>query len=299
MKITLDGARAGTVEFVANAGRSCFRTIVLTNDSEDAQLFKVLTTAPTRYRVKPASGSLGAGCSVEVHLVLTPQDAVPDDLAQWAKDKFQIKNLAFSDEGASAEDIANAWKEAAPEAVEATRLRCSHVHESAPSSPRPVAAPPAAPSPPPRAEPPPAAAAAAAVAGGSPVARAARRRDAGEESARWLARTGAVQLLLPLLRHFSPAWWERWLLPLAFLASLLLLGYVDRLSAWMLSGSLGGTVVLVAMAGGYVRWLGFTPPTRLAASRSLAASWSGPPAARDKLAVDKPSASPRRSKKAW
>ena len=42
MKITLDGARAGTVEFVANAGRSCFRTIVLTNDSEDAQLFKVL-----------------------------------------------------------------------------------------------------------------------------------------------------------------------------------------------------------------------------------------------------------------
>ncbi|EOD28468.1 hypothetical protein EMIHUDRAFT_204351 [Emiliania huxleyi CCMP1516] len=232
MKITLDGARAGTVEFVANAGRSCFRTIVLTNDSEDAQLFKVLTTAPTRYRVKPASGSLGAGCSVEVHLVLTPQDAVPDDLAQWAKDKFQIKNLAFSDEGASAEDIANAWKEAAPEAVEATRLRCSH-------------------------------------------------------------------LLLPLLRHFSPAWWERWLLPLAFLASLLLLGYVDRLSAWMLSGSLGGTVVLVAMAGGYVRWLGFTPPTRLAASRSLAASWSGPPAAGDKLAVDKPSASPRRSKKAW
>jgi len=139
MKITLDGARAGTVEFVAAAGRSCFRTIVLTNDSEDAQLFKVLTTAPTRYRVKPASGSLGAGCSVEVHLVLTPQDAVPDDLAQWAKDKFQIKNLAFPDEGASAEDIANAWKEAAPEAVEATRLRCSHVHESAPSSPRPVA----------------------------------------------------------------------------------------------------------------------------------------------------------------
>ena len=86
MKITLDGARAGTVEFVANAGRSCFRTIVLTNDSEDAQLFKVLTTAPTRYRVKPASGSLGAGCSVEVrHQEKAPRGVQPPHLAARAK----------------------------------------------------------------------------------------------------------------------------------------------------------------------------------------------------------------------
>lgn len=289
-------AGRGTIEFLAVKGRSCYRMITLTNDTQEVQLFKVLTTAPARYRVKPASGSLDSGASIDVHLVLTPQDTVPDDLAlEWGKDKFQIKSLALSHAGgsdASTEAVSEAWKAAPADAVEATRLRCSHAHappedggatslaEPAPSSPNSAAASPAVK----RASTPTAEAKPAAGTVSSAVTP--RARDAGDDTARWLAATAPAQLVGSLLLKTPAAARERLLLPIIVPIALLLVWYADRLAAWMLSGSLSGFIGLVALAACYGRWLVGTPPVR--AARPVSQPGGGTPRG----------STPRRSKKA-
>jgi hypothetical protein len=250
-------------------------------------LFKVLTTAPSRYRVKPASGSLDSGASIDVHLVLTPQEEVPDNLAQeWGKDKFQIKSLALSHAGgsdASPEAMSEAWKTAPAGAVEATRLRCSHAH-AAPEDPEPATS--SEPAPPSSLA---SSGASSALKRTDTPTRAAstptpRARDAGDDAARWLAATAPAQLVGSLLLKLPAPARERLLLPTVVMISLVLVWYADRLAAWMTSGSLCGFIGLITLAGCYCRWLVGTPPVRAVRTASQVSTPRG--------------STPRRSKKA-
>lgn len=250
----------------------------------------MLTTAPSRYRVKPASGTLDAGASIDVHLVLTPQDTLPDDLsAEWGKDKFQIKSLALSRAGgsdASADAVSEAWKTAPADVVEATRLRCSHAHghkdepeASTVAEPAPASSPAAAPvaSPAVKRTTTPTAAPEAATPAQTP-----RARDAGDEAVRWLASTPPFQLAGSMLVKLPKGTRERMLLPTAVLTALLLVWYADRVAARMTSGSPLGFLALLGLAGCYARWLVGMPLMK--GTRSAAQTGGG--------------STPRRSKKA-
>lgn len=306
-------AGSGNIEFIAVDSRSCYRTITLVNDSNEARLFKVLTTAPTRYRVKPASGSLEAGTSIEVHLVLTPQENVPDDLTEWSKDKFQIKSLSRSYAGgsdASAEAIAEAWKSAPPEAVEATRLRCSHAHStpeegeeagvnvepaSAPGQPTSSTSNAASPAPKAASTPPPApkTTSATSVIAKAAVVRTPRARDSGDQFVSWLVNTSPMLMLGSLLLKAPSPVRERFLLPAVMILAVALVWYADRIAAWMLSGSLSGLLMLLLLCTGYAAWLVGTPSQRmLQTAGSLARAGSA--------GVSRPTggSTPRRTKKA-
>jgi len=300
-------AGSGIVEFLAVTARNCYRTITLTNDAAEARLFKVLTTAPTRYRVKPASGTLEAGASVEVHLVLTPQDEIPDDLSEWSKDKFQIKSLALSHAGgeeASAQAILDAWKAAPADAVEATRLRCSHAHALPEQADAAAEATSMAPAPAPQPTPAsPETKASASAKSATPVsakpaspaaapAAAPAARDAGDESARWLATKPAVKLVGSLLVKLPSKLRERMLLPIVCTLALLLVYYADRLAAWMVSGSFTGLLGLLALCATYAHWLLDTPQQRAARPAGKQVGMSPAKAAAAASAA-------KRSKKAW
>lgn len=120
----------GTVHFSAAEGESrTANSISLSNTGGEGAspiAFKVLTTAPSRYRVKPATGLLTAGEALPVQLILT--EALPADLSVWSRDKFQIKSIAIT-AGSSA---AEAWKHAQPEQVHQIRIRCTHSHRPNP-----------------------------------------------------------------------------------------------------------------------------------------------------------------------
>ena len=109
---------AETVEFDMVSKRQAF--VKVSNPNDFACAFKVLVTAPQRYRVKPATGVVAAGAAVEVHLTLTATELVPEK--EWARDKFQFRMARFNEHSG-----ASFWQHVADEDIEQTKLRCRHL----------------------------------------------------------------------------------------------------------------------------------------------------------------------------
>ena len=97
-----------TLDFDVAAGTSSQRTVTLTSVHSDTVAWKVMTNAPKRYRVKPTGGTLAPGHDAQVTLILSPgADAVPVELAEWAKDKFLVKTIPLPP---GVTEPAEAWK---------------------------------------------------------------------------------------------------------------------------------------------------------------------------------------------
>ncbi|XP_078265123.1 motile sperm domain-containing protein 2 [Rhinoraja longicauda] len=104
--------------------------IVLTNVTKSSVAFKVRTTAPDKYRVKPSNGSFEPGASMDILVSLHGGvEASPQD--RFLVMAAEVNQAAGA---AAPPDLTQFWKEVVRDQVMEHRLRC-HVIESS----RPVA----------------------------------------------------------------------------------------------------------------------------------------------------------------
>ncbi|XP_059824002.1 motile sperm domain-containing protein 2 isoform X1 [Hypanus sabinus] len=103
--------------------------IVLTNVTRNPVAFKVRTTAPDKYRVKPSNGSFEPGTSMDILVSLHGGvEASPQD-------RFLVMAAEMNQAAGAAAppDLSQFWKEVARDQVMEHRLRC-HVVESSKAS---------------------------------------------------------------------------------------------------------------------------------------------------------------------
>ncbi|XP_053083743.1 vesicle-associated membrane protein-associated protein B/C isoform X3 [Pangasianodon hypophthalmus] len=93
-------------------------TLKLANPTDGNVCFKVKTTAPRRYCVRPNSGVIEAGTSVNVSVMLQPFDYDPNEKS---KHKFMVQSLMAPPDMTDMEGL---WKEAKPEELMDSKLRC-------------------------------------------------------------------------------------------------------------------------------------------------------------------------------
>ncbi|XP_057673896.1 vesicle-associated membrane protein-associated protein B-like isoform X2 [Corythoichthys intestinalis] len=94
-------------------------TLKLTNPTERNVCFKVKTTAPRRYCVRPNSGIIDAGTSINVSVMLQPFDYDPNEKS---KHKFMVLSMLAPYDMTDMESV---WKEAKPEELMDSKLRCA------------------------------------------------------------------------------------------------------------------------------------------------------------------------------
>ncbi|XP_028282723.1 VAMP (vesicle-associated membrane protein)-associated protein A, like [Parambassis ranga] len=90
----------------------------LKNPSEKRVCFKVKTTAPRRYCVRPNSGIIDAGATVSISVMLQPFDYDPNEKS---KHKFMVQTI-FAPPMVS--DMESMWKDAKPDDLMDSKLRC-------------------------------------------------------------------------------------------------------------------------------------------------------------------------------
>ncbi|XP_076405876.1 vesicle-associated membrane protein-associated protein A isoform X1 [Peromyscus maniculatus bairdii] len=90
----------------------------LRNPSDRKVCFKVKTTAPRRYCVRPNSGIIDPGSIVTVSVMLQPFDYDPNEKS---KHKFMVQTI-FAPPNIS--DMEAVWKEAKPDELMDSKLRC-------------------------------------------------------------------------------------------------------------------------------------------------------------------------------
>ncbi|BFZ19613.1 hypothetical protein BsWGS_22652 [Bradybaena similaris] len=91
----------------------------LTNPTDKRVCFKVKTTAPKRYCVRPNSGILEPHKSIAVAVMLQPFDFDPNGKN---KHKFMVQSMFAPDNLGDNHD--NLWKDALPENLMDTKLKC-------------------------------------------------------------------------------------------------------------------------------------------------------------------------------
>lgn len=108
------------------------QTLTVTNSNADAAIaFKVKTTSPKQFCVRPNAGRLNPGESCEVLVILQTKDGAPVDLKK--KDKFLIQaikldpSLNISDAWTQADQIKKSSPDASHDIIQEKKLKCVYV----------------------------------------------------------------------------------------------------------------------------------------------------------------------------
>lgn len=99
----------------------------LHNPSDKKVCFKVKTTAPKRYCVRPNSGVVEPSATITVSVMLQP---IEGDASDKGKHKFMVQSMFAPDD---VEDLDKLWGTAAPTDLMDSKLKC--VFEENPSTP--------------------------------------------------------------------------------------------------------------------------------------------------------------------
>lgn len=92
--------------------------ITLKNPSEHRVCFKIKTTAPKRYCVRPNSGILQANATMEIAVSLHPFDFDPNEKH---KHKFMVQTMIAPEGEINVDQL---WKEVSPENLMDSKLKC-------------------------------------------------------------------------------------------------------------------------------------------------------------------------------
>lgn len=102
---------------------------MLTNVTKNIVAFKVRTTAPEKYRVKPSNSSCDPGASIDI--IVSPHGG----LTVSAQDRFLIMAAEMEQSsGTGPAELSQFWKEVPRNKVMEHRLRCHTVESSKPNS---------------------------------------------------------------------------------------------------------------------------------------------------------------------
>ncbi|XP_032242168.2 motile sperm domain-containing protein 2 [Nematostella vectensis] len=94
------------------------QTLTLKNTSSTQVAYKVKTTSPESYRVRPSSGVINQGSSAEVSVYLQPGLATT-----VSRDKFLVMSMRVTGANTNAE-VASLWKKVHKSSIMEHRLRC-------------------------------------------------------------------------------------------------------------------------------------------------------------------------------
>lgn len=94
-------------------------TLRLSNPTDKKVCFKVKTTAPKRYCVRPNSGIVDGKGVVDVAVMLQPFESEPKEKS---KHKFMVQTMFVPDGYSDSHE--NLWKEAEPNALMDSKLKC-------------------------------------------------------------------------------------------------------------------------------------------------------------------------------
>lgn len=90
----------------------------LSNPSDRKVLFKIKTTAPKKYCVRPNSGVLEGNSNIEIAICLQP---FVFDPAEKNKHKFMVQTLFAPDSDTNLEQV---WKDVGPDQMMDSKLKC-------------------------------------------------------------------------------------------------------------------------------------------------------------------------------
>ncbi|GLG92527.1 Uncharacterized protein GBIM_00206 [Gryllus bimaculatus] len=116
LQITPPDAISFTIEGTEMTG-----TITLTNNDDKIISYKIKTTSPEKFRVRPSTGVLAPSESVSINVVLQPGY----QLAGLSRDKFLIMNLPVDSTDMSPQELAELWKQTSGKNVGHHRLKCN------------------------------------------------------------------------------------------------------------------------------------------------------------------------------
>ncbi|KAL4873153.1 hypothetical protein BDV12DRAFT_160475 [Aspergillus spectabilis] len=128
MSILLDPPELG---FKRPFNREVCQILHLTNNNQDAVVFKVKTTAPKHYCVRPNSGRIEPGKHVEVQVLL---QAMKDEPAPDAKckDKFLVQTVGVTKDMEFA-NVGSIFEKATKSAIQERKIRVIWMAPDAPS----------------------------------------------------------------------------------------------------------------------------------------------------------------------
>jgi len=109
-------------------------TLTLRNTVLTPVSYKVKTTAPKRYIVRPNTGIIQPDQSVDIQVTLTAQKDTPTNLR--ARDKFLVQALVLSEEQAANRDIKELWTTAKENEIFEYRLKAYFSRPTPPGSPQ-------------------------------------------------------------------------------------------------------------------------------------------------------------------
>ena len=121
----LDISPPDELSFIEKTGTECKCVITLTNISEQALAYKIKTTAPTRYKVRPSLALLEPRSVAKVQVVLVPGNGNSGPVSQ---DKFLVQYYTF-EPGTKVPDQNDSqlpafWKSLPEPSIREYRLRC-------------------------------------------------------------------------------------------------------------------------------------------------------------------------------
>lgn len=100
----------------AKSGHDLVGTVDIVNIAHTAVTYKIKTTSPEKFRVRPSSGVLAPGASTSINVVLlqpqqNQQNQQPAQMATLVKDKFLVMCMELApDASTSTQDIAELWR---------------------------------------------------------------------------------------------------------------------------------------------------------------------------------------------
>lgn len=95
------------LEFELQLNKTLTEALTLKNDSDAKVAYKVKTTAPKRYCVRPNAGVLGPKETINVEVLLQPLKELPEGLV--CKDKFQVLSIPLKPDENKDVDIKKYW----------------------------------------------------------------------------------------------------------------------------------------------------------------------------------------------
>ncbi|KAL3450735.1 PapD-like protein [Aspergillus insuetus] len=118
MSILLDPADLG---FKRPFNREVCQVLHLTNNNQDAVVFKVKTTAPKHYCVRPNSGRIEPGKHVEVQVLLQAMKDEPSPDAK-CKDKFLVQTVSVTKDMEFA-NVSSIFEKASKSSIQERKIR--------------------------------------------------------------------------------------------------------------------------------------------------------------------------------
>lgn len=113
---------AGEIVFLGPFDRVVTSYLELKNPSGDRVCFKVKTTAPRRYCVRPNNGTIEPNGKIRIAIMLQPMDA--DSQTERSKHKFMVQSTIIRGGDDNTTGLDEIWQNATPDEIMDSKLRC-------------------------------------------------------------------------------------------------------------------------------------------------------------------------------